>query len=557
MSARPRILFCSPCGPYPKASPERDPLDSFYYRNTLGQGLFQLRGWQSWHSLHYLAQNLPVDSVVLENPSPRRFRWELARGGHQALAIGFTVATVDRVLEMARWCRSRAPEVELILGGYGSAAFGQGDPRADELQALAHHVCPGEGLEFLRSWVRGRWGLEAVDPPRQDFLPVRNSLFRSRLCLFRQLVLVESLGCAGGCSFCATSAQFGRRRIPLADGRRLFQLLEEAAARHPRIQSALILGEDFLANRKTVEEFLACRRASRMAGRAPLLTVFSSVRSLRQWSIEQLLELGVGTLFIGVESFQEEILQSESLAKRTGDVEELFARLHAHGIHTLGSCVAGWDGQDLPGLREDLARYTALRPTFYQVVPLQALPGTPLWGRLKAEGRLSPERGASVHSVAEFSHQPSGLECSEALAEVASTYRALVAEGGPWPFRLAENLLAGLSTLDQPGNPVFMARRRLLLAQLRAVLPLALAARAFFHGPGFRRRWRDFLGRCRRQLPLATGLALLALPWLIPLLAAFHLFNQARHVLSPRGDQPETVRVEYMGAQPWPTGRRR
>ncbi len=48
----PRILFVSPCGPYPKTRVDRDPVDFFYYRNTLGQGIFRLRSFQSWYSLH-------------------------------------------------------------------------------------------------------------------------------------------------------------------------------------------------------------------------------------------------------------------------------------------------------------------------------------------------------------------------------------------------------------------------------------------------------------------------------------------------------------------------
>ena len=108
----PRVLFCSPCGPYPKAPVDRDPIDFFYYRNTLGQGLFQLRSFQSWYSLHFLAQNLPVPSVVLENPTMRRFQEEVEGGGYQVVAIGFTVITTARVLEMVSWLKRARPEIE-------------------------------------------------------------------------------------------------------------------------------------------------------------------------------------------------------------------------------------------------------------------------------------------------------------------------------------------------------------------------------------------------------------------------------------------------------------
>ena len=87
MKNQPKILFTSPCGPYPKLPVDKDPIDYFYYRNTYKQGLFQLRSFQSWHSLHYMAQNIAVPSVVLENPSMTVFQKEVALEGNIFLVI--------------------------------------------------------------------------------------------------------------------------------------------------------------------------------------------------------------------------------------------------------------------------------------------------------------------------------------------------------------------------------------------------------------------------------------------------------------------------------------
>ncbi len=86
-----KILFSSPCGPYPKLPVEKDPIDYFYYRNTYKQGLFQLRSFQSWHSLHFVAQNIALESVVLENPSSKAFQKEVNSGEYEIVAIGFTI----------------------------------------------------------------------------------------------------------------------------------------------------------------------------------------------------------------------------------------------------------------------------------------------------------------------------------------------------------------------------------------------------------------------------------------------------------------------------------
>ena len=101
----PKILFTSPWGPYAKRAVEDDPVDYFYYRNTLKQGPFQLRIFQSWHCLHFMAQNLPVESTVLENPSPEEFKRELREGNYQIVALSFTQILLGKVMEMARWLK--------------------------------------------------------------------------------------------------------------------------------------------------------------------------------------------------------------------------------------------------------------------------------------------------------------------------------------------------------------------------------------------------------------------------------------------------------------------
>ena len=118
-----KILFASPCGPYPKLPVENDPIDYFYYRNTYRQGLFQLRSFQSWHALHFMAQNIGVASVVMENPSEQAFQKEVNNGKYEIIAIGFTILLTKKVLEMVEWVKHHHPAIEIVLGGYGTAVF--------------------------------------------------------------------------------------------------------------------------------------------------------------------------------------------------------------------------------------------------------------------------------------------------------------------------------------------------------------------------------------------------------------------------------------------------
>ena len=437
-NAGPRVLFTSPWGPYPKRAVEEDPVDYFYYRNTLKQGLFQLRIFQSWHCLHFLAQNLPLESTVLENPSPEDFKREIANNDYQVVALTFTQLLLGKVMEMARWLKETHPDIELVIGGYGTSLFTESFPLVDELRGLCDHICTGEGLVFFREYLKDNWQVDVpLAPLTQDLLPAVNSLFRTRLPLFQQMVFVSGLGCIHGCSFCATSHHFKKQQITLFSGKDLFTAIAAQAKKHSGIQSAIIYDEDFLAKRDNVEALKAGMAAHPDLRSRPLFfTVFASMNSVMRYSTEELLECGIGTVYIGVETLQDEIVEEEGLGKRKGNVEELFRELHEHGINTLGSLIIGWDGQTPESAADDARRFVALNPTFYQVVPLHPSPGTPLWEKLKRENRMLEDYQVERDGIGDFNFSLKNMGRKEAAELVSHTYSGLVDEGGPWPFRL-------------------------------------------------------------------------------------------------------------------------
>lgn len=542
----PRMLFASPHLPYAKASVLDDNIDYFYYRNTLDQGVFQLRQMHSWHPLHFLAQNLPVHAVVLENPSWKQFTAEVDRGDYDVVAISFTVVLAAKVLQMVRWLRAQHPRVEIVLGGYGTAIFGEDLGLERELASQVDHICRGEGLVFLRDYLRRRWGIGGELPLRQDLVPTTNGAFRSRLSLYDQLAFVSQLGCRNGCVFCATSSHFDRCKIPIAVGEGLYRVIREQADRHPRARSAIVYSENFLEDRDQVLAFMRCMRADReLATRPLLLTVFSSVKSIRQFTVGELVRCGIGTIFIGVESFRREILDDEALDKRQGDVAELFAELHTAGINTLGSMVVGWDGHTPGNIGAELDAFVALNPTFYQIVPLHPVPGTPLWKRIRREGRLIEgyryqDDGAARSNFA-FKH----FDHAQIETLVRATYRRLVDEGGPWPFRLGYNLWQGSRALAHSDDEALRERARALRTMARAVLPLALASGLLFRGQGFQQRWRAWAHTLWREQPVRTvGMAVTAAAQVLAL-TVLSLWGRLRFWLLPSGDQPRTLRRIY------------
>jgi len=547
MSHTPRILFVSPYIPNPKATVEADGIDFFYYRNTIGQGVFQLRQMQSWHPLHFLAQNLPVDSVVLENPTMQMFQREVERGGYDIVAFSFTVLAATRILRMVSWIKEHFPSIEAILGGYGIAALDDFSPIATQLRSAADGICRGEGLSFMRSYLSQRYGMNGAGPLRQDLLPTRVSLFRTRIPLARQLCFVHSLGCYYKCVFCSTSSQFGHRKVYIVSPRQLYTLIKEAALKHPRIDNAIIYDEDFLSDRRRILQFISYLEGDEELKDHPfLLTVFSSVRSISQYSLSELIRLRIGVLFIGVESFRREILERETARKRTGkDIAELFHQLHSVGIHTLGSMIIGWDNQTLENIQDEIDSFVALNPTLYQVMPLQAPPGSPLWAAMKDEGRLLEGglyAGVGVTSPTirykNFTHE-------EVLDCIDATHRLLVRNGGPSVFKMFENLAHGIRTLRDLDGPEYRARAAVYRKMISRLFLLAFMSRLMFHGQGFRTRWSAVMKEWFREQPVRATLLGLCSLLLLPILVFYCLGGIVLHHLSPYGEQPETIRREY------------
>jgi hypothetical protein len=147
--------------------------------------------------------------------------------------------------------------------------------------------------------------------------------------------------------------------------------------------SMAILDEDFL---------LAKDRATRMrelvmARGTPLsIFAFASVKALSRYTPQELLETGVDGVWVGYEG------KRSGYAKQQGKpIEELIPELRSHGITVLSSMILGFEYHTPEIIREEMAEFLALRPTYAQFLIYGPTPGTPFYERVMQEGRLRPE----------------------------------------------------------------------------------------------------------------------------------------------------------------------
>jgi radical SAM superfamily enzyme YgiQ (UPF0313 family)/anti-anti-sigma regulatory factor len=367
-----KVLLTTVCGPFGVNTDdctEHVMPELFHAQVTRSQGIFSIRSTYISYGLEYIAKNIKTPTAVLQYPTMKQFIREIKKG-YDYVGISFVIATFEKAKKMVRAVKRYAPQTKIILGGYGTVL--------PECAAYADHVCREEGVAFMRRL------LEEV----HDDTPLQHVVYPTsgKILGFPALkgaVVLAGLGCPHGCEFCATSHYHGRQHIPLLKtGEDIYREIKWA---HKTLGSSKlpigIIEEDFLMQKKRAQEYLACVMRDQ---EDPIhISCFASAYSISQWDPEDLVRMGVQTLWVGVES------REAPYAKLKGfDVKKIFDTLHAHGINTLASLILGHDFHTVDKVWEDFEYLVSMKPTLSQFLILGPTCNTPLFERLQSEGRL-------------------------------------------------------------------------------------------------------------------------------------------------------------------------
>lgn len=210
--------------------------------------------------------------------------------------------------------------------------------------------------------------------------PIRRDLIKRRKYLVPNS-LVISRGCPHHCDFCYKDAFFkGGKSFYTRRVEDILAEIEQLAGRHLYFLDDHLLGNPVLAR----------KLFARMRGMGRVFQGAATIASiLKDDLIERAAEAGLGSLFVGFETFSEENLQQSNKQHNLKQNYELAVkRLHDLGIMINGSFVFGLDS-DTPdvfqrtvdwGIKNGLA--TA---TFHILTPY---PGTRLFKKMEQSGRL-------------------------------------------------------------------------------------------------------------------------------------------------------------------------
>lgn len=295
------------------------------------------------------------------------------------VAISIETYTARRAYQIASEYRRRG--VPVVMGGFHASLV------PDEVEQYAEAIVVGEAEAV---WEEVIDDFRAGTPKKRYTAGVRPSLARSRPDRrvfagksYLPIGLVEvGRGCAFKCDFCAIQTVFRRTQTRRPDG----DVLSELSALKGTRKLFFFVDDNFATHPNQTKAFL--RELE------PLGIRWVSQMAIPAAHDEELLDLmkrsGCMGVLIGFESLDPDNLARMDKGFNTmgGGYGVALGNLRKHDIRVYGTFIFGYDADHAGSFAESVA--FAQQHAFYIAAfnHLTPFPGTPLYQRLEAEGRL-------------------------------------------------------------------------------------------------------------------------------------------------------------------------
>lgn len=388
-----------------------------------GADVFELSGFRPAQGVADLATTTvaalaPVDwrlSICDEHISPVDFESDAAFVG-----ITGKVTQAQRMLELADRFRGRGKCV-IVGGPYASLSPEVFRGRCDilvvgELEGLAPALFADlEQGTWKHEYTAEKPDLTNSPIPRWDLYPTDRALVGC---------VQTSRGCPFECEFCDVIQYLGRkqRHKPLP------QVLAELDVLYDHgFRSVFIADDNFTVHRRRAKEVLTGLREWNRArpGRTVSFDTQVSIDAARDPELVELCgEAGITTVFIGIETPNQDSLRETKKRQNVGiDLIQQVQVFLKNGISVIGGMIVGFDHDDRDIFERQYEFAMASPIPLFSLGALVAPAATPLFARMKKEGRL-------VDAVAEVAGSPFDTNIVPARMK-----RAEMLEGLHWLWR--------------------------------------------------------------------------------------------------------------------------
>ncbi len=433
--SRARILLTSVFGPYAQddefGSRSINPMELYHNQVTRSQGSFSLRRFHRSWGIMMIQENIAAPSTVLDFPTREAFARELTENRYDIVGISSIIVNIGKAREMCRMVRQLSPHSTVVVGGHVTAV-----PGIDNILD-ADHIVRGDGI----AWMRRYLGEDADAPIRH---PALSSGFDLRVMGVKvpekadtSATVIASVGCPMGCNFCTTSAFFGGKGKVLnfyETGDELFDVMEEAESSR-KVKSFFIMDENFLLQRRRAMDLLARMKRARKSW---AFNIFSSANAIRKYSYEELVDLGISSIWIGLESPQ------SNYSKLDGaDTVSLSRELREHGIMLLGSTILGLEHHTPENIAGEIEHAISHETDMHQFMLYTPVPGTPLYQEMAEQGRLLDVDLADIHGQYAFNFQHAAISREESKKFLDWAFWRDFERNGPSLFRICRTKFEG------------------------------------------------------------------------------------------------------------------
>jgi len=529
-----RILLSSVFGPYARddefGSRSINPMELYHNQVTRAQGSFSLRMFHRSWGIMLIQANISAPCTVLDFPTRNDFEREITAHPYDVIGISSIIVNIAKVREMCRMIRKLSPNSTIVIGGHIAAI-----PGVDKM-IDADHIVRGEGV----SWMRRYLGEDESAPIRH---PATVSGMRTRIMGVRlperkggtAATIIPSVGCPMGCNFCTTSAFFGGKGNFVnffEGGDELFEVMQQMET-ELKVQSFFVMDENFLLHRERAMRLLERMKEGRKSWS---MSVFASANAIRKYTMQELVELGVSWLWMGLESPQ------ASYNKLQGtDTRQLTRELREHGIRVQGSTIIGLEHHTPDNIVGEIEHAVSHDTDFHQFMLYTPMPGTPLYQQMSEEGRMLRDVDyADVHGQFKFNFKHAAISRDDSKRFLDWAFWRDFEANGPSLYRISRTLLAGWKRYKDWPDARVRERFTREMHKLNGVYSSALWAME----RQFRKvdvRVSDQIGALREEFKLESGIVSRLMPAMLGPILLWSTRREEKRLARGKTYEPPTI----------------
>jgi radical SAM superfamily enzyme YgiQ (UPF0313 family) len=432
-----RVLLASVFGPYAQddefGSRAMNPMELYHNQVTRAQGSFSLRMFHRSWGIMLIQANIQAPCTVLDFPTREAFARELSANRYDIVGISSIIVNVAKAIEMCRMVRELSPWSVIVVGGHVAATPGI------EGMLDADHIVKGEGISWMRRYLSENEQAPIKHPAIVSGLQTR--IMGMRLPERKggtAATIIPSVGCPMGCNFCTTSAFFGGKGKFVnffETGDEMFEVMCGVEAELD-VKTFFVMDENFLLHRPRAMRLLERMKA---AGKSWGLSVFASANAIRKYTMQELVELGISWVWMGLES------PVGNYGKLQGaNLSELTQELREHGIRVQGSTIIGLEHHTPENIGGEIERAVSYQTDFHQFMLYTPVPGTPLYAEMLEQGRMLPDVDlADIHGQFKFNFKHAAISRDESKRLLDGAFQRDFERNGPSLYRMCRTMLQG------------------------------------------------------------------------------------------------------------------